>query len=91
MIPHEWRSPSPNEFGKRVIHGRPHTYNNNGSWKPDATPDSSLTPEDAAAATAIATVIASTVSDAPSQRKTAMLNTLSDEPLRRKTYELLFS
>ena len=64
-IPHEWRSPSPNELGKRVIHGRPHTYNNNGSWKPDTTPDSSLTSEDAAAATAIATDIASTLSTSP--------------------------
>ena len=59
MILHEWRSLSPNEFEKRCIHGRPNTYNNNGSWKPDAIPGSSLTPEDAAAAIAIATVIAS--------------------------------
>ena len=54
MIPYEWRSPSLNELGKRIIHERPHTYNNNGSWKLDTTPDSSLTPEDVATATAIA-------------------------------------
>ena len=59
-IPHEWRPPSPEEFGKRVIHGKPYTWNNNGSWKTDATPDSGLTPEDAAAATAIATAINNT-------------------------------
>ena len=53
MIPHKWRSSSPNEFGKRVIHERPHTYNNNGSWILDTTLDSSRTPEDAAATTAI--------------------------------------
>ena len=39
---------------KRVIHGKPHTWNNNGSWKIDANPDSGPIPEDAAAATAIA-------------------------------------
>ena len=51
-VPHEWRPPSPQEFGKRVIHGKPYTWNNNGSWKIDATPDSGLTPEDTAEATA---------------------------------------
>ena len=62
LIPYEWRSPSPHELGKRVIRGSPHTYNNNGSWngswKLDTNSDSSLTPEDAAAAaTAIAMFI----------------------------------
>ena len=65
LILHEWRSLSPNEFEKRCIHGRPNTYNNNGSWKPDAIPGSSLTPEDAAAVTAIVTAIASTISTSP--------------------------
>ena len=58
-IPCVQRSPAPNEFGKRVIQGKPHTWNNNRSWKLDAIPDSDFTPEDAATATAIATAIAS--------------------------------
>ena len=60
VIPHVWHSPFPDEFWKRVIHGKPHTWNNNGSWNIDAIPDLGLILEDAAAATAIATVIAST-------------------------------
>ena len=54
-IPNQWRLLSPDEPGKRVINGKPHTWNNNGSWKLDAIPDPSLTPEDDAAATTIAT------------------------------------
>ena len=56
--PHEWRPPSPEEFGKRVIRGKPYTWNNNGSWNKDATPDSGLTHEDAAAAVAIGNAFA---------------------------------
>ena len=57
-IPREWRPPSTEEFRKPVIHGKPYTWNNNGPWKIDTTPDSSLTPEDTTAATAIATAAA---------------------------------
>ena len=52
--PHEWRPPSPEEFGKSVIHGKPYTWNNNGFWKIVSTDDLGLTPGDAAAAAAIA-------------------------------------
>ena len=52
--PLEWRPPSPEEFGKRIIYGKPYTWNNNGSWKIDSTPDSGLTPGDSAAAATIA-------------------------------------
>ena len=56
--PRKWRPTSPEKFGTRVINGKSYTWNNNGSWKIDATPDSGLTPEDAAAATFIATAAA---------------------------------
>ena len=61
--PHEWRPPSPEEFGKRVIHRKPYTWNNNGSWKIDSTPDSGLTPGDTAAAAAKAIKFPTTIDD----------------------------
>ena len=53
LIPYKWRSPSPHELGKHAIRRRQHTYNNNGSWKLDTNPASSVIPEDSAAATTI--------------------------------------
>mmetsp|Transcript_20990 Transcript_20990/g.21372 ORF Transcript_20990/g.21372 Transcript_20990/m.21372 type:complete len:176 (-) Transcript_20990:219-746(-) len=61
-VPHEWCSPSKEERRKRIIHGKPYIWNNNGSWKDNNTPFSCLTtPSNTAAAVAIAsTAIAST-------------------------------
>ena len=55
---HEWRPPSTEEFCKRVIHGKPFIWNDNGSWKIDSTPNSGLTPGDATTAATIATASA---------------------------------
>ena len=60
-IPRVWRQSFPDKFRKRVIHGKLHTWNNNGSWKTGAILDLGLTPEDNAAATDIATVVVSTM------------------------------
>ena len=57
-VTHEWRSPSQEEYGKIVIHGKPYTWNNNGFWNIDATPNSGVTSEDADAAYYIATIAA---------------------------------
>ena len=42
-IPHAWRNPEPHEHNKRVIFGKPHTFNPAKSgWDEDETPPSSL-------------------------------------------------
>ena len=39
---HRWRKPEPGENGKRIVNGKPHTYDpsigRNGRWVPDETP-----------------------------------------------------
>ena len=43
-IPHAWRPPEPHEQNKRIIHGRPYTYNPaKPGWDEDHTPSSGLT------------------------------------------------
>ena len=85
LIPYKWRSPSPHELGKRVIRGRPHTYNNNGSQKLDINPDFSLTPENAAAATDIAMSITgqktacAALAAASTAAQAIMLQTITEE------------
>jgi hypothetical protein len=40
--PHAWRVPEPNENNKRVIYGKPYTWNGVSSWIEDKTPSSGL-------------------------------------------------
>ena len=58
LPPYEWHPPSPAVFGKRVILGKPYNLKTNGFWNIVSTPDSGLTPGDAAAAASIATAAA---------------------------------
>ena len=41
--PFAWRPPESDENNKRVIYGRPHTWNGKASWIEDETPSSGLT------------------------------------------------
>jgi hypothetical protein len=41
--PFAWRPPETDENNKRVIYGRPHTWNGKASWVEDETPSSGLT------------------------------------------------
>ena len=38
----EWKPPTPEENNKRVIYGKPHTWNGRSSWILDETPESGL-------------------------------------------------
>jgi hypothetical protein len=40
--PNAWRPPEPQENNKRVIYGKPHTWNGRSSWVEDKTPSSGL-------------------------------------------------
>jgi hypothetical protein len=40
--PFAWRPPEPNGNNKRVIYGRPHTWNGKSSWIEDETPASGI-------------------------------------------------
>lgn len=40
--PFAWRPPEPDENNKRVIYGRPHTWNGKSSWIEEETPSSGL-------------------------------------------------
>ena len=54
-VPHQWRPPTDDENNKRVIFGKPYTWNGKNSWIKDNTPDSGLeSPADIASAAAIA-------------------------------------
>ena len=50
--PFAWRPPEADEDNKRVIYGKPHTWNGKSSWIEDATPSSGL--EDTPAGTNLA-------------------------------------
>ena len=56
-VPHKWRPPMKEIGGKRSIYGKPHTQNNNSSWKLDYSLNSCLqTSGDITAAAAIASI-----------------------------------
>jgi hypothetical protein len=59
--PFAWRPPEPDENNKRVIYGRPHTWNGKSSWIEDETPASGI--ED----TPAGTNLSSGKTDIPSQ------------------------
>jgi hypothetical protein len=40
--PEAWRDPEPHENNKRIIYGKPYTWNGRSSWILDKTPDSGL-------------------------------------------------
>jgi hypothetical protein len=42
-IPKNWRPPEPQENNKRIIYGKPYTWNGVSSWILDKTPESGLT------------------------------------------------
>ena len=62
QVPHQWRPPTSEENNKRVIHGNPHTWDGNSSWKKDKSPDSGL--EAPGTTTAAAAIAASSVNPA---------------------------
>jgi hypothetical protein len=64
--PFAWRPPETDENNKRVIYGRPHTWNGKASWIEDETPTSGLTDTPAGTNLSSKSTIPSQISPPPS-------------------------
>lgn len=102
MVPHKWHTPEESEFNKRIIDGKPHTFDpnggfsGNGRWILDDTPTSGETqvpaPASSAAHTQIPTLVPNdeaSITSGSLGSLTAALNENSDLALRKYHAHLL--
>ena len=68
--PNAWRPPEPTENNKRVIYGKPHTWNGRSSWIEDATPSSGFPDTPPGAINLTGTEVPSSIQPPPSTGKT---------------------